>query len=377
MLGVVHDPDGDQDSVPAVMIDVIASIRDPVFWEWHKHLDSFGFLLQQKMKPNDPREAAPDNYWIENVSLIYKGKTDKDAVTETDILYTFMEPRDITLYMDQSLIGFNVVDDTEGRGMLVQSRTVKALNYVPFSYKLKLGAKSPDDLRPVTARIFICPQGEHLDRVKWIEMDKFVMDPKDFERDGNICTYVRDSTLASILMKASPEDEEWRYNQDDAHRANDQSPMCRCGLPRNLLLPRGTFTGMDFKMFVMLTEDHIEMKKTCCGCVDPFSAYCAGAEAFSKYPDPRPLGYPFDTPFAFGEGQSIPQLLQPDEETKNWKTLFNRNLKIVWDDKKISQLPWRKLDTEHHEKFFATTMMVGQEAHVGSMSSAVNDLPCS
>lgn len=34
------------------MGDVIASIRDPVFWEWHKHIDEFGYLFEQKHGKN-------------------------------------------------------------------------------------------------------------------------------------------------------------------------------------------------------------------------------------------------------------------------------------------------------------------------------------
>jgi len=52
VIAKCHDPDGENSSMVQPMGDVIASIRDPVFWEWHKHIDQFGYLYEQKHGKN-------------------------------------------------------------------------------------------------------------------------------------------------------------------------------------------------------------------------------------------------------------------------------------------------------------------------------------
>ena len=68
---------------------------------------------------------------------------------------------------------------------------------------------------------------------------------------------------------------------------------CECGWPYSLLLPRGTRAGMRFKLMVMVTDwerDRVG-RDTCCGSL----SYCG---ALDRYPDSRPMGYPFDRPFS-------------------------------------------------------------------------------
>ena len=67
---------------------------------------------------------------------------------------------------------------------------------------------------------------------------------------------------------------------------------CDCGWPYNLLLPRGTRQGMRFRLLVMLTDWSIDNvpQEGDCGSM----SYCGALE---KYPDTRPMGYPFDAPF--------------------------------------------------------------------------------
>ncbi len=70
---------------------------------------------------------------------------------------------------------------------------------------------------------------------------------------------------------------------------------CECGWPYSLLLPRGTRAGMRFKLMVMVTDwdkDRVG-RDTCCGSL----SYCG---ALDRYPDARPMGYPFDRPFSGG-----------------------------------------------------------------------------
>jgi hypothetical protein len=68
---------------------------------------------------------------------------------------------------------------------------------------------------------------------------------------------------------------------------------CRCGWPYHLLLPRGLpDAGMRFRLFVVLTDwDEDRVGPTgCCGS----ASFCG---AIDRYPDKRPMGYPFDRPW--------------------------------------------------------------------------------
>jgi hypothetical protein len=74
-------------------------------------------------------------------------------------------------------------------------------------------------------------------------------------------------------------------------------PNCGCGWPHHLLVPRGTPDGMPFDLFVMVTngdedevweEDHNPFGSQC----KPSPIYCGIWNR--KYPDARPMGYPFD-----------------------------------------------------------------------------------
>ena len=70
---------------------------------------------------------------------------------------------------------------------------------------------------------------------------------------------------------------------------------CECGWPYSLLLPRGTREGMRFKLLVMLTDWELDRVGTesCCGSM----SICG---AVDRYPDSRPMGYPFDRPIPDG-----------------------------------------------------------------------------
>lgn len=67
---------------------------------------------------------------------------------------------------------------------------------------------------------------------------------------------------------------------------------CECGWPYNLLLPRGQKgKGMKFTIMVMITDWNKDTvgEEDCCGSM----SYCGAKE---RYPDDRPMGYPFDRP---------------------------------------------------------------------------------
>ncbi|MCW3464970.1 tyrosinase family protein [Chitinophaga nivalis] len=71
--------------------------------------------------------------------------------------------------------------------------------------------------------------------------------------------------------------------------------FCDCGLPYNLLYPRGSAEGMPYYMMVLLTDWNKDYSGTenCCGSM----SYCGAKDT---YPDIREMGYPFNRPFEQG-----------------------------------------------------------------------------
>jgi hypothetical protein len=76
--------------------------------------------------------------------------------------------------------------------------------------------------------------------------------------------------------------------------------FCGCGWPEHFLVPRGTTDGMPFQLFVMATnwkEDQVSTKAT----TTTGSKICRDAASYcgildDKYPDKKPMGFPFDRP---------------------------------------------------------------------------------
>lgn len=99
---------------------------------------------------------------------------------------------------------------------------------------------------------------------------------------------------------------------------NRAPQYCGCGWPQHMLVPRGTEVGMDFDLFVMLTDgnqDFVASSNTAqtsnqngnsCG---PAPIYCGRMN--DTYPDARPMNYPFDRlPYTVVETTDNSQLFQ-------------------------------------------------------------------
>jgi len=96
------------------------------------------------------------------------------------------------------------------------------------------------------------------------------------------------STLTTIynFQQAFEEDSEVEMQE-----AKYEKPSCGCGWPHHLLLPRGTTQGMHFDLFVIITDSiwlKSEPKDVCVA-----ATILCGLRG-GKYPDPFPMGYPFD-----------------------------------------------------------------------------------
>lgn len=89
-------------------------------------------------------------------------------------------------------------------------------------------------------------------------------------------------------------------------------PFCGCGWPHHLLIPKGKREGLSFDVFALITnseEDYVQPL----GRVGPQT--CRPAYIFcglmnEKYPDARPMGYPFDRKLFVSDKGSGPAFLE-------------------------------------------------------------------
>jgi len=216
-----------------------------------------------------------------------------------------MEQSTIVLSCDSALVGWQVVDANDegaGRGTITSTRTVWALNNYPFQYNITINNQNTTEVN-AWVRIFIVPAYHANDYKKWIETDKFQVKLKANQRNE----IKRNSHDSSIIQTLS--NDPWVYGEDDGHHSEDKDPYCRCGLPENLLLPRGKREGQKYILAVSVTlDDKPSSGDSCCRA----SSYC-GSDS-KDYPDALPLGYPIDRPFP--KDKKANQIIRPWLDTK-------------------------------------------------------------
>ncbi len=241
-----------------------AAVRDPVFFRWHGHIDNIFRKYQDALDPYDFADLPPVE--IIDIRLI------PDSGSQNEV---FTEMRTRTLRQ--------TVTSHSGSTFNYQA-TIDYLSHEDFSYRINVSNKDAAELT-VTVRIFLASEQNIDDRTAWIEMDKFkyTLKPGDnsFERSSRDSSVIRHPVWTADML------------ENPATGPNDSgaSPGCRCGWPYTLLLPRGTQSGMDFRLLVLLTKG----EDLAPGLINDNSSYCGLAD--SKYPDQQAIGYPFDRRF--------------------------------------------------------------------------------
>jgi len=305
IISRLHDPLAELQSVVGPMGSDPGSTHDPVFWEWHKHVDGFAARWEARLKAADLEElnknAPVAGVTVKSISLIRskginkEGKLEWEKTTTTELL-THLEYYEVTLTTNSILLGWQIrkpVEVGQEGAELESTRVVPAVGYVPFQYQMDVANNTAADV-PVWVRIFLVPAAHVDDYRKWCEMDKF----QTVLPAGTTSPIRRNSCKSSILQKLTKDDFIRPDDDDFFPKPDPNSPVhpewhCRCGLPANLLLPRGKLgPGMKFVLTVVITKD---TDPTCCSC--PINSYCGSADPEQEYPDKLPLGYPFHQPF--------------------------------------------------------------------------------
>ena len=173
------------------------------------------------------------------------------------------------------------------------------LNRKIYDSSASIPSESPDiNTYKLMFRVFMAPETQVTDlnqrRRHFVELDSFVQEIKwdlptfDGTQKFKITRKSKDSTVA---MQPIPRIK----NINDGNLGSSKS-FCGCGWPLNLLIPRGTPTGMKADVFVLVTDWEKDA-------YDKDAEFTGGAAYCGKkgkpYPDKRPMGYPFDRNFKF------------------------------------------------------------------------------
>ncbi len=306
-----------------------ANIRDPFFWRWHKHIDNINFSYQETIPPHDFSDAPKVSFGggdDRGIALIETGRT-IDALPKDDGGDYLMSLGNL---VQTALGGDRFADDAGnatipleldfGGGVVISTsvETVTELGtemrqgvfelfdtefdgrkfsypylwHRPFHYAIRLRNLEAAEQR-VTVRLFICPASDADgnaddslldDRRLWIEMDKFTQ----VLAAGAEGVLVREDRESTVIRRPAFEPEhvtDLHYPMGGPH---EDVGFCECGWPYHLLVPRGSEAGMRFALLAVVTKDALPNQGGCGS-----MSFCGVKD---EYPDPRPMGYPFDRP---------------------------------------------------------------------------------
>ena len=307
-----------------VMTNPHTSLKDPVFWRWHKMIDDLAETYYENLLPYDFRDS--------NVT-ISAGASDGSGIaifsdTETDAVDFGLADRDELRLQVQ-----NAAEDAFGtggngasvlrtgprrerykylgrfHGQDVPDRTFERETLFCERFAIALRVTSTQAL-DATARIFISadrfldlddtlpdPQRRSIrarEHRYWIEIDR---QPVALEAGEQTLTFLADES--SIVRKLRgraiwPTSAITEAEFDELHNdaPGDRDDYCDCGWPINLLLPKGLTGGMPFQMMAMVSPGAPSVGAGACGS----RSFC-GTD-FEGYPelDDINLGFPFDRP---------------------------------------------------------------------------------
>ena len=323
-FGHVIIADADRDLRQGVMYRTTTAIRDVVFWEWHQGVDDVYGRWQDRLPAYNFRADAPQTLLRKSVdaagqpfspdlilcktSHLPSGLTPEQAGSllfgggnwNTDFsnrLATATGPAGQALScptvdtlntrMESGTIGLR---DVAGRQ---RSYRFPFVNHDEYSLFVRVENKSPIKMS-VTVRVFLVHDPHVGDRTKWIELDKFLADLNPLEK----AVIYRADTASSVIRKPAVKNPASVSTTFDPTNINTNNSRCNCGYPYHMLWPRGTGEGMKFRLLVMLTNADIDTggQPADCGSL----SFCGSRD--QNYPDRRPLGYPFNRPFAPAPG---------------------------------------------------------------------------
>ena len=281
LIASIPDPQGNPGQ--GVMAFTSTAIRDPVFYRWHRQVDDIFAAEWQEKQTVQNFGDAPASISMRDVLNgpqkigvspdIILCREDKVAGDPT----AFGEAQFGGAKFDSDAAQSGVTTDILETKMVLRTidgDAVEVLDHDDFYYFLRIRNDNAA-AKKVTVRIFLAAETFMDQRRRWIELDKFQQELK-----------ARSSKLAAVIRKPARRPDAPPPPLDPGEDQN----WCDCGWPYHLLLPRGKQAGMKFRLLVVLTDwdkDKVELDAHCGS-----TSYCGKRDM--KYPDLRPMGYPFD-----------------------------------------------------------------------------------
>ncbi|XP_076646002.1 phenoloxidase 1-like [Halictus rubicundus] len=275
-ISYCHDPDHHYLENFSIMGDSATAMRDPIFYRWHAFVDD----VFQEYKNTLPE------YTVQQL--------DYPCVEIDDLRVTTNQQRNVlNTFWTQSVVDLSRGLDFTPRGAVLAKFT--HLNHTDFTYTIIVNNRT-DAPKRGTVRIFIAPKEDErglpftfrYQRNLMIEMDKFTVTLRPGQN-----TIEQKSTGSSVTI---PFERTFRNLDENRPLSGDSLELfnfCGCGWPQHMLVPKGTTAGFRMELFVMVSDysgDVIQQDEPT-GCADA-SSFCGLRDR--KYPDARPMGYPFD-----------------------------------------------------------------------------------
>jgi len=278
--------------------------RDPAFFRLHKYMDNIFKEHKDSLPHYTQEEIEFPGVAINKVEV--KGE-----------LKTFFEDFEFDLEA--------AVDDTTDIKDVAITAISTRINHEPFTLSFDVTNNNGGDVF-ATFRVFLCPRhDEHgilftINEGRWhcIEMDKFwrtlTSGDNHVERaSSDASTTVPDIPSFNSLMEQTNAAVESGKDLDlhEFHRA--------CGIPNRLLLPMGRPNGLEFALFVAVTDGSKDAAVEGLEKNEHGGTHAQCGVHGEIYPDKRPLGYPLDRQI-------------PDERILDKFPNFNKSIVKVYFD---------------------------------------------
>jgi len=275
-IAFVTDPAGTDTTKIGVMGNPATNVRDPIFFRWHQFADNIFSDYKASLPPYSDDELGFKEVEILSSSVQSNGGK--------NVLRTFLDKEEWTLH-----------GSTVGTTNNFLAR-YNILNHEAYEYKIEVQSNLAKVVR-AKLRIFLIPKSSpvtHANSPFAIEMDRFLF---SLEKGKN--TITRKSTESTVVAKRQRTLLE--LQEDFAHN-NITEPELElfdgCGWPAHLLVPKGTASGNQFDLVVVLSRLlpgdaalSVHPEK-----ISKSSFVHCGLPGGTLMPDSRPMGFPFDRP---------------------------------------------------------------------------------
>ncbi|KAE8748082.1 Prophenoloxidase, partial [Frankliniella occidentalis] len=296
LISLAHDPENRFLESYGVMGDGAVALRDPVFYRWHAHV----WDVMRAYKDTLPGYTA--------AQLSFPGVRVLGAEVRSE---DHAKPNELLTHWQASDLELSRGLDFSPRRPIFARLT--HLQHRPFAYHIRVESAA-DVPRDAYVRIFMAPKLDERGRAMhfrdqrhlMIEMDKFhtILKP-------GLNTLKRLSSESSVTIPFERTFRNLDANRPGGGRALTEFTFCGCGLPQHMLVPRGTEDGLPHQLFVMVTDfarDRVDQVLEG-SCLDAPSL--CGVFA-GRYPDRRPMGFPFDRRPAGDRVDTLRSFLTPN-----------------------------------------------------------------